>query len=67
VPGVERPDEDRVQAEVGVKHEAPRGIGLDHVGVSPIVAASGEAARRSVGRPRGADRAGIAFDVRGVA
>ena len=50
-----------------MQHEPPRGIGLDHVRVSPIVSADGEAARWRVGRPGGADLAGIRLDVRGVA
>ena len=64
---VEPPDEDPVQAQVGVQHEAPGRIGLDHVGVGPIVSAGGEGARRGTGRPGGADLAGIPLDVRGVA
>ena len=64
---VELPDEDPIQAQVDVQHEAPGGIGLDHVRVGPIVSAEGEAARRGVGRPGGADLAGIVLDVGGVA
>jgi hypothetical protein len=37
LPLVELPDEDPVQAQVGVQHEAPRGVGLDHVRVGPVV------------------------------
>ena len=40
---VELPDEDSIQAQVNVQHEAPRGIGLDHVRVSPIMSAEGKA------------------------
>ena len=64
---LELPDEDPVQAQVGVKHEASRGIGLDHVGVRPIVAADGEAAGRGVRRFRGADRTCSDLDVRSLA
>ena len=60
---VELPDEDPIQAQVDVQHEAPRGIGLDHVGVGPIVSADGEAARRGARRPGGAELAGILLDV----
>ena len=48
-----------IQAQVHMQHEAPGRIGLNHVRVSPIVSAEGEAARRSVRRPGGADLAGI--------
>src|SRR5438128_876610 len=64
---VELPDEDPIQAQVDVQHEAARGIGLDHVRVGPIVAAEGEAARRGALGPGGAELAGILLDVGGVA
>src|SRR4029453_14858679 len=56
---VKPPDEDRVQAEVGMEHEPSGRIGLNHVGMGAIVAAPREAARWGVGRPGRANRAGI--------
>ena len=64
---IELPDEDRVQTQVDVQHEASGWIGLDHVGVGPIVAADGEAARRRMRRTGRADRARVHLHVRRVA
>src|SRR6185436_14509728 len=55
--GVEFPDEDFVEPEVDVQDEFPGGVGLDHVGVRPVVATDGEAAGGSTGRLGGADLA----------
>src|SRR6185503_1064334 len=62
---VEFPDKDLVKAQIDVKNEASRRICLDHVSVSPIVAAEGEAARWSVGGPGGSQSSGVLLDVRG--
>ncbi len=64
---VELPDEDLIQAQVDMQHEASRGIGLNHVRVSPIMSAEGKAARRSIGRLGRANLPDIVLDVRGVA
>ena len=62
---IELPDKDLIQAQIGVQDEAPRWIGLDHVSMSPIVSANGEASRRSIRRLGRPQLAGIGPDVRG--
>src|SRR5438876_1140085 len=60
---VEPPNQDLVEPEVAYQHEAARRIGLDHVGVRPVVSADGKAPARRAGRVRWAYRTLIAFDV----
>ena len=60
---VKPPDEDRVQAQVGMEHEPSGRIGLNHVGMGPIVAALREAARWRVRRSCRTNRAGIDLQI----
>src|SRR5581483_7394314 len=62
---VEPPDEDLVQSQVRMEHEASGGIGLYHVRVGAIVATNGKAPRRSMGCLGGADLAGRVLDIGG--
>src|SRR5262245_4627188 len=60
---VEFPDEDLIEPQIDVQHEASGWVGLDHVRVRPIVATEGEASGRSILRPRRAELSGIVLDV----
>src|SRR5262245_10949075 len=60
---IKPPDEDRIQAQVGMEHEPSGRVGLNHVRVRPIVAAHREAARWRVHRPGWANSAGIDLHV----
>src|SRR5689334_2231445 len=60
---VKLPDEDLIQAQVDMQHEATGGIGLNHVRVSSIVSAERKAARWRVGRLGGTNLAGIILDI----
>src|ERR1041384_2273648 len=50
---VEFPNKNLVESKIDVQNEAAREIGLDHVGVGPIMSAEGKAAGRSIGCTRG--------------
>src|SRR6476469_9243955 len=60
---VEPPDKELVQAQVRVQDVLAGRIGLDHVGVRPVVAADGERAWWSVGRLGRADLAVVLLHV----
>src|SRR2546428_222923 len=62
---VELPDEDGIQAQVGMQQVASGGIGLNHMRMRPIMSARGKAARWSVGGPGRANLAGIVLGIGG--
>src|SRR5688500_3167548 len=62
---IELPDEDAVEAKIGVENVAALGVRQDHMGVCAIVSAEGETAGWSIrGFPR-PDGARVYFDVHG--
>lgn len=46
---IEFPELNFVQSQINVKYESPGGVGFDHVRMSQVVPADGEAPRRCVG------------------
>ena len=64
-PVIELPEEDLIQSEIHMDHEATRRVGLDHVGMGAVVAADGKTSRRRVGGFFRSEGAGIDFDIRG--
>ena len=60
---VELPDKNLIEAEVDVQDEFAGAVGFDHVGVSAVVAADGEAAGRGVSGAGWADFALRLFHV----
>ena len=65
--GVELPDENAVQAQVGGQHKLAGRIGLDHVGMRAVVAAEGKTAGRRGGGVRSRDLAFVLLHVAGGA
>lgn len=64
---VKFPDINRVQAKIHMQYKPSGGVGLNHVGMGPVVATEGEAAWRSVFRSGRANFTGIVFQVSGFA
>ena len=62
---IKLPNEDLIQAEIDVQHEASRRIGLDHVRVSPVVSAEGKTSGRCVRGFFRSERSRIRLVVRG--
>src|ERR1041384_1559113 len=60
---VEFPNKNLVESKIDVQNEAAREIGLDHVGVGPIMSAEGKAAGRSIGCTRGPELSVVFFDI----
>src|SRR4051812_47824325 len=63
--GVEFPDKNLVEAQVHVQHETSGRIGLNHVGMRPVVSTEGEAARRRAFGSRWPKLPGVVLDIRG--
>src|SRR5881628_3583002 len=61
------PDENTIQAQIGMQNEASRGIRLNHVRVCSIVSAEGVASRWSIRGLLRSNCARVALDVRGRA